>query len=268
VDDSWNAPPPDYQRPLPAVIALCPVLGNPAHYDAWSSYPDLHPGVTVIEDACESLGARTADGRLCGTFGHLSTLSFFYSHQISAIELGAILTDDPELNRLCRLLRNHGNSGWGQDDFDRLYNFELFGFNVRPTEMHCAIARAQLQKLPTFIESRRENQRYFRAQTANLLAVTFPRDTSPYPSPFGIAFRLETPSQRARLVPALRAAGIDCRPPTGGSFTRHPYGTPWRESCPTPAADLIHDTGLFIGNPPWPAPDLIDRAIRVLRETL
>ena len=184
-----------------------------------------------------------------------------------AIELGAVLTDDPELARLCKLLRNHGNSGWGSDNFDHLYSFELFGFNVRPTELHCAIARAQLAKLDGFVEARRANDAYFRTLTTNLLSVTHPRLTSPYSSPFGLAFQVETPAQRRALVDNLRAAGIDARPPTGGSFTRHPYGEPWADQ-PTPSADHIHSCGLFLGNPPWPAPELVDRAVAVLRETL
>lgn len=272
IDDTWNAlalakrwvsvPPNAYFD----IIIGCSILGNPAHLLELREWAD-HKGTILLEDNCEALGARTQDGRLTGTFGHLSTESFFYSHQISAIELGAILTDDPDLARLCRLLRNHGNSGWGQDDFDRLYNFEVFGFNVRPTEMHCAVARAQLHKLDGFVQARRENDAYFRVQTNNLLSVTHPRLTSPHTSPFGLAFRVETPQQRRTLVANLRAQGIDCRPPTGGSFTRHPYGAPWRDQ-PTPAADLIHDAGLFLGNPPWPAQDLVDRAVKVLRETL
>ena len=263
-DDTWNAPISKDSALALGGAVVCSILGNPAYLEEWRTACD-DAGIPLIEDNAESLGARTADGRLTGTFGHLSTSSFFYSHQVGAIELGAILTDDPELARLCRLLRNHGNSGWGQDDFDHLYSFELFGYNVRPVEMHCAIARAQLQKLNDLVAARRANDAHFRAETSNL--VTHPRLTSPHSSPFGLAFQAPTPELRSRLVTNLRAAGIDCRPPTGGSFTRHPYGAPWRDQ-PTPMADLIHSTGLFLGNPPWPAPDLVERAVKVLRETL
>lgn len=268
-DDTWNAYPPAEGLVYPPVgcVVGCSILGNPAHLQSWRKVCDDQK-IPMLEDNCEALGARTKDDRLTGTFGHLSTLSFFYSHQVSAVELGAILTDDPELDRLCRLLRNHGNAGdTKSEDFDNLYRFEVFGMNVRPVEMHCAIAREQLKKLPQFIEARRENQSYFRAQLNNILSLSFPRDTSPYTSPFGIAFRVEINRQRRSLVQNFRAAGIDCRPPTGGSFTRHPYGAPWA-SQPTPMADSIHDTGLFIGNPPWLAPDLVDRAVKVLRQTL
>ena len=273
-DDTWNAVVPQFPADLAPDnpfshadwIVACSILGNPAHLQELRQLCNA-TGRTLIEDNCEAAGARTADGQLTGTFGHLATESFFYSHQASAVELGAILTDDPELDRLCRLLRNHGNAGWGETDFDLLYDFRVFGYNLRPIERHCALAGAQLQKLDALVAARRANADYFRIQTANLLAITHPKLTSKHSSPFGLAFRLETADQRRRLVANLRAQGIDARPPTGGSFTRHPYASPWADQ-PTPAADLIHDTGLFLGNPPWSAEDLIDRAVKVMRAAL
>ena len=60
---------------------------------------------------------------------------------------------------------------------------------------------------------------------------------------------------------------MPCRLPTGGSFTRHPYGAPWRDQA-TPNADLIHDTGLFLGNAPFDIGDKIMRAVKIMREVL
>lgn len=271
VDDTWNALPPDYtgtvSRPLPAVIVLCSILGNPAHFDRWAAYPDLSYAI-LIEDNCESLGAAMAGGRKTGTFGLASTLSFFYSHQVSAIEGGMVLTDDDAFAQTCRLLRNHGNAGWGRDDPEELYDFTAFGYNVRPLELHAAIGRAQLAKLDRFVDVRRENELVFWQKVERYdLPLTAPT-VNGLISPFGIAFRVPSREVRKRLFAALRAEGVDARPPTGGSFTRHAYGAPWREDHPTPNADLIHDTGMFLGNAPFPIPDLIDRAVGVIRRTL
>jgi hypothetical protein len=68
-------------------------------------------------------------------------------------------------------------------------------------------------------------------------------------------------------VPALRAAGIDCRLPTGGSFGRHKYGAPWANQQ-TPNADDIHRRGLFLGNAPFALDDKIEAAVKVMRKTL
>jgi hypothetical protein len=73
--------------------------------------------------------------------------------------------------------------------------------------------------------------------------------------------------QRAPLVQAFRAAGVDCRLPTGGSFHLHEYGKPWADQL-TPNADRIHRAGLFIGNAPYPIPELIELAVGVIEEVL
>ena len=272
VDDTWNAPAPaipplspaSFPGPFPQLLVAVPVLGNPAHLPAWQNLAD-HYGIPLLVDACESLGAEIG-GRSVTSYGDVATVSFFYSHQLSAYEGGAALTDDDELARLMRLLVGHGNSGWGSDDFDASYRFELFGYNLRPVEMHAAIARVHLRRLDHLILQRQLNASLFREMTADLL-VFHPR-TEGRVSPFGLNFTVESREVRARLVAALRAAGIDTRLPTGGSFTRHPYGQGWRATNPTLRADLIHDIGLFLGCAPYPIPALIERAVKVIRETL
>jgi hypothetical protein len=82
-------------------------------------------------------------------------------------------------------------------------------------------------------------------------------------SPFGIHFTVP-PGTRTRLAGALRASGIDCRLPTGGSLRRHVYGRPWH-NIQTPRADDIHENGMFIGNAPWPIPELITEAVNVMQ---
>lgn len=269
VDDGWNADP--YAAGLDPqdarLVVGCSILGNPAPLADWSTVAGILDAY-FIEDNAESLGA-SLNGKMCGTFGLMSTLSFFASHQISAIEGGAILTDDDECYRLCRMLRSHG---WTRDvdppqTFEDEYRFELFGFNVRPLELHAAIAREQLKKLPKFIEARRANYDLFtHAVIDNGLPVTLPIPNGDM-SPFGLHFTVPSRDVRARLAGALREAGIDCRLPTGGSFRKHVYGAPWRDQQ-TPNADRIHETGMFLGNAPFDISDKIERAVAVMRETL
>jgi dTDP-4-amino-4,6-dideoxygalactose transaminase len=135
-------------------------------------------------------------------------------------------------------------------------------------EMSAAVGRAQLPKLPTHQKLRNANLAYFTRLAAEAdLPITLPALRGA-PSPFGLAFTLDDPTRRPRLAAALRARGIDCRPPTGGSFTRHPYGAPWRDANPTPVADRVHDAGLFLGCAPYPIEDLIERAVLVMQEVL
>ena len=265
VDATWNAPVP--ATPLPSLtrlVVLCSILGNPAYGTEWLAKAKA-AGAYVIEDNCESFGASVG-GCLCGTFGTLSTFSFFHSHQISAIEGGMILTDDDELARLCRILRAHG---WTRDvepanRFDDEYLFSYFGYNLRPLEMHAAIARAQLPKQQGFAQARRNNATMFRLMAGNV--VKFPSWRGE-PNPFGLAFLCPSAEDRAPLAAALRAEGIDCRLPTGGSFRLHPYGKAWAHQ-ETPRADDVHRRGMFLGNAPYDISDKIEKAVRIIRATL
>jgi len=268
-DGGWNAD--IYDRrfdPKGARLVVgCSILGNPANLEAMNSVAGVLDAY-FINDDCESLGARI-DGATTGSFGLMATESFFFSHQISANEGGAILTDDEELAGLCRILRAHG---WTRDvqpptSFEEEYNFVAFGYNVRPLELHAAVAREQLKKLPKFIEERCSNLYLFRRLTSDL-PITHP-DFNGNPSPFGLNFTLDGGRDaRRRLAVALREAGIDCRLPTGGSFLRHPYGAPWRAGQDTPRADLVHDTGMFLGNGPLNLTAEITEAVAIMRKVL
>ena len=151
-----------------AIVAVS-ILGNPAALDVMRQFADTH-GLYLIEDNCESMDAEL-NGRKCGTFGHVNTFSFFFSHHISTMEGGMILTDDEELDHLCRCLRAHG---WTRDlpenspiyqrkshDHFEAYRFILPGYNVRPLEIEAAVGREQMKKLPGFTAMRRQNLALF-----------------------------------------------------------------------------------------------------------
>lgn len=261
-DETWNC----RSHPIADLWVACPILGNPAHL-AQIAIMAKGFGVPLIVDNCESIGAEDEKENLTGTQGILNTFSFYFSHQMSAIEGGMILTNDDELARKCRTLRNHGwTRGTKQvRSFADEYEFDGMGFNVRPIELHAAIAREQLKKLPARIRARNANFAYFSEQT-NDLPIKLPKILGK-PSFFGIHFTLESKEKRAELAKAFRAQSIDCRPPVAGSFRKQPYGKQWSDQ-ETPNADRIHDTGIMIGSPPYDGSHLIDRAVRVMRETL
>lgn len=275
-DATWNAEPAIMGQPMPRVAVICSILGNPCYGGQWRAAAD-HAGAFLIEDNCESFGAKCFHpniGRtLCGKFGHLSTFSFFWSHQISAIEGGMILTDDEEMANLCRILRAHG---WTRDvwhdpqgdpaappRFELEYEFTHFGYNVRPLEMHAAIAREQLKKAEAHQEARRRNASIFREMVGEHLPILHPVING-VTNPFGLHFRCDYKEDRPYLVEALRANGIDCRLPTGGSLRLHPYGSAVAAQQ-TPFADMIHQAGLFLGNAPFDISDKIEKAVKVMR---
>lgn len=267
-DDTWNADvyATGFDPQDARLVVGCSILGSPAPLEALRTAAGVL-GAYFIEDNCESLGAVTAAGSRCGTVGEMSTFSFFWSHQISAIEGGMILTDNGELAKICRMLRAHG---WSRDvaapeGFDTEYDFRLFGYNVRGLELHAAIAREQLKKLQGFVSARKANAEAFRRAAAGL-PVAF-QEWGGDPSPFGLNFRVHDAPTRNRVVQALRAAGIDCRLPTGGSFTKHVYGQPWAAQS-TPNADRLHESGLFLGNGPFDMTSQIAEAVAILKGVL
>ena len=270
--DDWCAAP---YGPLPddfhdcRLVVGCSILGSPTDASQWASAAGVI-GARYVEDNCESLGSLDQDGRRTGTRGLMCTFSFFYSHQVSAIEGGAIVTDDDECAALCRMLRAHG---WTRDvadptetvPFDREYDFRFHGYNVRPTELHAVIARVQLARLPELTARRRANLGTFLRLAGDLpISPPVARGT---PDPFGIAFCVKDSGTGQRLVFALRDSGVDCRMPTGGSFRRHLYGEPWCDQM-TPMADRIHDCGMFIGNGPVDLTSGIELAADVMRSAL
>lgn len=250
--DDWNA-----ER---LCSVQCSILGIPANSSSLIVTPWL-------EDNCESIGAWDDNKRLCGTRGLLNTFSTYWSHQLSAIEGGMILTNDPNLARICRLLRSHG---WTRNIdpahiIEDEFRFEAFGYNVRPLELHAAIARAQLKKLAERITYRRDNYSYW-SSVSDGLPIQKPA-THGTISPFGLHFCVDSKEIRQRLADALRLEGIDCRPPVSGSFRLQPYGAKWADQQ-TPNADRIHNTGLVLGCAPFPIFHLIDRAVKVMRSVL
>jgi CDP-6-deoxy-D-xylo-4-hexulose-3-dehydrase len=165
--------------PKTKAIFAVNLLGNPNDFARLTALVAEHD-LLLFEDNCESLGA-TFDGKAAGTFGQMGTFSAFYSHHISTMEGGVILTDDEQLHQILTSLRAHGwtrelppenfvhdKSG---DPFEDLFRFVLPGYNVRPLEMSGALGIEQLKKVPSLIAGRRENAAYFRERFADLSSV-------------------------------------------------------------------------------------------------
>jgi CDP-6-deoxy-D-xylo-4-hexulose-3-dehydrase len=257
------------------MIVAVNVLGNPSDFA-----PILElcrsRGIILFEDNCESLGGRYA-GRHTGTFGLIGTCSTFYSHQLTTIEGGVILTDDYEIACLARSLRSHG---WTRDqdddsviferhpgDLPESYRFILPGYNVRGTELQAAVGNAQLGKFERFLEIRRRNARYFRERLGDDERFILQKETgeSSWFS-FTMIIRPECGLTRGHVFEALRAADIDFRPITGGNFLRHDVLRYFDyETTGSRNADLAHDNGFFVGNYAADLAEQIDHLRRTLR---
>ena len=246
-----------------SAIVIVHVLGGAVNVAAMREIAD-RKNLWLFEDTCESLGVKW-EGRSVGSFGHLASYSFYFSHHITTIEGGMVVTDDARLAELLRAMRAHGWSR-GMDDpaavaakypgIDPRFLFVTTGFNLRPMEINGAIGLVQLKRLDGFNESRRrialelDKGLASLAQSGDLSLITHdPRVT---PAPFGYTVLCRTHAARDGLVRHLEAAGIETRPVICGNLVRQPalahfdYGV----SGDLAGADRVMDCGLYWGSHP------------------
>jgi len=256
--------------PKTRMLVAVNILGNPAALDVMRAFCDKHD-LYFFEDNCESMGA-TLNGQECGTFGDIGTYSTFFSHHISTMEGGVIVTRDPELRDLCRSLRNHG---WtrglpedttiyekSQDDFFESYRFILPGYNVRPGNLNGAIGKEQLKKLDGFVEIRRANAKVFQELFADDDRFIIPRENGKSSwFCFPIVLNPEYGFNRNEVMQALKAADIQYRIITGGCFLRHDVIKYYDYECVgvIKNANIAHDHGFFVGNHPYDITDHLKR---------
>lgn len=257
------------------MVVAVSILGNPCQFDEITRLCREND-LILFEDNCESMGARFKD-KYTGTFGLVNTFSTFFSHQISTMEGGLVLTDDKEIYNLLKSIRNHG---WtrGQDedscifekrddDFFEAYRFILPGYNVRPGEIHGAIGIKQLDKLEGFLKTRRENAKHFVSLFKNDERFIIQREVgkSSWFS-FTMILNPQSNTNRKKVLQQLKDAGIEHRIITGGNILRHDVIKYYDYSVTKSTnADLAHYNGFFVGNSPYDIRDKIDYLYKTLK---
>ncbi len=228
-----------------------------------SGYDDL----IVLEDACAAHGATSA-GRRIGSLGGAATFSFFFSHHITTVEGGIIVTDDAELADAMRSLRAHGwvrertdRADWiaRYPEIDARFLFVSAGYNLRPTDMAGAFGRIQLKRLDAWVQRRRENHAAWCAMLADIPGITvFPELPGTEHAGFAFAILVDPAvwsGGRRPLMAKLEAVGIETRPISGSNLVRQPafqrlvdQGADIRIPGPLTVADQVHEHGFFVGN--------------------
>ncbi len=261
--------------PKTRMVMAVSILGNPCALDVMRAFCDRH-GLILFEDNCESMGA-TLGGRQCGTFGDIGTFSTFFSHHISTMEGGVIVTNDTDLHHVAKSMRAHG---WTRDlpadtkaydkrsdDFYEAYRFILPGYNARPLELSGAIGIEQLKKLDGLIEVRRKNASLFVKLMGGDERFIIQRENGKSSwFAFTVILNPKHDIDRAQVMAALKQADIGYRIITGGNFLRHDvikyfdYDTVGA----IVNADVAHDRGFFVGNHPHDLTPQLERLREVL----
>lgn len=251
-------------------IMLVNLLGNPNDFEAVSNIINGR-SIVLIEDNCESMGA-TFKGKFTGTFGVMGTYSCFFSHHISTMEGGMVVTDNEELYHVMLALRAHGwtrnlpkfNSVTGEksdNQFDESFRFVLPGYNLRPLEMSGAIGLEQLKKLPSLIKGRRKNGKYAQEKLINNTCFMIQKEIG-HSSWFGfsLVLRRNLNLSRSNFINQLTKLGFECRPIVGGNFTKNEVMKYFNYSIhgDLKNAKYIDCNGLFVGNHHYPIEEAID----------
>jgi len=232
--------------------------------------------IVLMEDNCESMGAKF-EGKHAGTFGVMGGFSSFFSHHISTMEGGLIVTDDEELHHILLSLRAHGwtrnlpknNHVCGEksdDPFEESFRFVLPGYNVRPLEMEGALGVEQVKRLPSLIAERRKNGSLLQQAMAEHPEIMIQREIGES-SWFGFSLVIRPGSTLTRkaLVGRLTELGFECRPIVAGNFAKNEvvkyfdsevHGT-------LKNAEHIDRNGLFVGNHHYPIPDAFEELVKL-----
>lgn len=260
--------------PRTKAIMLAHSLGNPFNLEVVTALCKKH-NLWLVEDCCDALGA-TYKGQMVGTFGDISTLSFYPAHHMTMGEGGAVFTNNAELKLIAESFRDWGRDCYcppGKDNtcekrfcwtkkelggdlpdcYDHKYTYSHLGYNLKITDMQAACALAQLDRLEEFIAKRRANFSYLKAclqsctEFLSLPEVT----THSEPSWFGFPLVVKESSgvKRADLINFLEQNKIGTRLLFAGNLTKQPYmtGRNFRVSGDLHNTDVVMNQTFWIG---------------------
>ena len=277
--------------PKTKAVMLAHTLGNPFDVKAVKAFCKRH-GLWLIEDNCDALGSRYA-GRLTGTWGDLGTSSFYPPHHLTTGEGGAVYTNDPTLRKIALSIRDWGRDCWcesGVDNtcgcrftkqfgrlplgYDHKYVYSHFGYNLKCTDLQAAVGCAQLEKFPSFVESRKANyaRLYDGLKDLPQLRIFRPLPEAD-PSWFGFLMTVQKGAGFTRndLAQHLEAANIQTRNLFAGNLTRHPCmdalveGVDYRIAGDLTNTDTIMNDSLWIGLYPGMGETRLDYMVKTIR---
>jgi CDP-6-deoxy-D-xylo-4-hexulose-3-dehydrase len=246
------------------------LLGNPNDFARIQRIIDGRD-IVLMEDNCESMGAKF-QGKHAGTYGVMGGYSSFFSHHISTMEGGLIVTDDEELYQILLSLRAHGwtrnlpkyNLVCGEksdDPFEESFRFVLPGYNVRPLEIEGALGVEQVKRLPMLIEERRKNGRLLQTLMSSNSDILIQQEIGES-SWFGFSLVIRPGSTITRklLIEKLNRLGFECRPIVAGNFAKNEVVSYFNSEIfgTLKNAEHIDKNGLFVGNQHYPITEALD----------
>ena len=277
--------------PRTKAIMMAHTLGNPFNLDLVQNLVSKH-NLWLIEDSCDGLGGTYRDQQL-GTFGDLSTFSFYPAHHITTGEGGAVLIKKVAHKRIVESFRDWGRDCWcppGCDNtclkryewtlgelpegYDHKYTYSHLGYNLKSGDIQAAIGLAQLDRLDSFIELRRRNWAYLHNGIKNLEEFfVLPKATeNSDPSWFGFALTVKPNCTKTRneIVQELNEKKIGTRLLFGGNLLRQPafIGTPRRVVGDLVNSDRVMNNTFWVGVWPGLSIEMLDYMIAQIHKII
>lgn len=284
--------------PKTKAVMIAHTLGNPFDLGAVKEFCDKH-NLWLVEDNCDALGSTYTinnETKFTGTIGDIGTSSFYPPHHMTMGEGGAVYTNNPQLNKIIRSMRD-----WGRDcvcpsgvdnlckhrfdkqygelplGYDHKYVYSHFGYNLKVTDMQAAIGCAQLEKFPTFVERRKEN---FKRLKENLLEVEdkliLPvACENSDPSWFGFLITCREGVDRNKVVQYIESKGVQTRMLFAGNLIKHPCfdemrasGEGFRVVGELVNTDRIMMDTFWVGVYPGMNDEMIDYIAKTIKEAV
>lgn len=274
--------------PKTRAIMIAHALGNPFEATEIAQLAEEHD-LFLMEDNCDAVGTRY-DGQLTGTFGRLSTVSFYPAHHLTMGEGGIVCTSDLQLARVVESLRDWGRDCWcepGKSNtcfkrfeyqmgtlpagYDHKYIFSHIGYNLKATDLQAALGLTQLDKLDAFTAARKRNWRRLREGLDGVPGLLLPEPTPRSdPSWFGFVITVEPDASftRAELVAHLEERKIGTRRLFSGNLTRQPayQDQPHRVVGELTNSDIITEHTFWIGVYPALTDEMLDYVTASVKE--
>ena len=267
--------------PKTKAIMLAHSLGNPFNLKVILEICKKH-NLWLIEDNCDALGSRY-NGQLTGTFGDIGTLSFYPAHHITMGEGGAVFTNNAELKMIIESFRDWGRDCYcqpGKDNtcgkrfcwklgelpegYDHKYTYSHAGYNLKITDMQAACGLAQMDKLESFIQARKDNFKYLhnRLKSCEEFLILPEATANSDPSWFGFLMTIkpEANIRRVDLLSYLDQEKIGTRLLFAGNLTRQPYiqGRNYRVSGDLKHTDTVMNDSFWVGVYPALTEEMLD----------
>ena len=240
----------------PRTRAMFPahILGNACDMDLARRVAKDN-GLGMVEDCCEALGT-TYRAKKVGTFGDISTFSFYFSHHITTIEGGMLLVNDDGIADICRSLRSHGwtrgldsQEKWEKENqhIDPRFLFIMFGYNLRPTELNACFGLHQLPRLDQRNEKRGDVATALRMGLREVEEVQLTKQGEGVEHTW-FGFPMFVNTAKSVFCDHMAEKGIETRPIVAGNLVEQPFlkDVPYRRHGSLPVAKKVMARGVYL----------------------